>query len=204
VYAGWHAQMIAVSNYPSPLDSPRAMELLLSTPLTEKEITDATVIAYLKFPFFGFSPIKLIPVILNVVMLALIIWSAALKGTLQMDIFLMTVDFYAPACCVFIFSPLLTALDILYVPRSWLWKMSLDSTPESQVMSGQSGRMLIIVACAAIAPIISRVYQMGPNEVSTTIWVLKIGCPITLAAIGFIAVVFYLFAPRYIASVRRS
>lgn len=204
VYAGWHAQMVAVSNYPSPLDSPRALELLLSTPLTEKEITDATVFAYARFPFFGFSTTRMLMVVLNLGVLGIIIWTAGLRGALEWDIFLMTMDFYLPACCVFIYSPVLTALDILYVPRSWLWKRSVDTTPESEVMSGHSGRMLIIVGIAAILPVILKVYEFGLDRISTTMWVALVGCPITLISVGVISLCFYLLAPKYIEKIRRS
>ena len=204
VIAGWQAQMIAVGNYPSPLDSPRAMELLLSTPLTGKEITDATVIAYLRFPFLGFSVVRLIPIAVNIALLAIIIWSAALKSTVQMDVFLMTVDFYAPTCCVLIYSPILTALDILYVPRWWLRKGSSDSTSESRLMSGHSGRMLKIALLATMIPIMAVVSYLGPGELSTMALVLGIGCPIILILVGIAAMVLFKFAPGYVEKVRRS
>ncbi len=200
VYAGWNVQMLAVSNYPSPLDSPRALELLFSTPLTEKEIVDATVLAYARFPFLNFTPGRLGLVILNLITLGLILTAANERGMLRWDVFLMTIDLYAPAVCVFIFSPILTALDILYVPRSLLLRRSES---ESQLVSGQSGRMLMIAVFLVLAPIMAAVSMMDPTDPVTTRWVLMIGCPITVITVGFVAFCFYLFAPNYLKKIRR-
>lgn len=200
VYAGWNVQMLAVSNYPSPLDSPRALELLFSTPLTEKEIVNATVLAYARFPFLNFTPGRLGLVILNLITLGLILTAANERGMLRWDVFLMTIDLYAPAVCVFIFSPILTALDILYVPRSRLLRRSEF---ESQLASGQSGKMLIIAIFTMLAPIMAVVSMMDPTDPVTTRWVLLIGCPITVIAVGFAAFCFYLLAPNYLKKIRR-
>jgi hypothetical protein len=198
VYAGWHAQMIAVSNYPSPLDNPRALEILLSTPLTEKEITDATVAAYLKFPFMGFSWTRFFLIMLSMSVLAAMVWSGVKDRTLPFDIFLTTMELYAPAFCVFIYSPLLTALDILYTPRSSLLGRRPDSLPESRKVSGHSGRLLIIITFTVIVTI------MGLPDVVASIWAIIFGCPLTILAVGLVSLCLYLLAPKYIEHVRRS
>jgi hypothetical protein len=113
-------------------------------------------------------------------------------------------ELYAPAFCVFIYSPLLTALDILYTPRSSLLGRRPDSLPESRKVSGHSGRLLIIITFTVIVTIMGIAHQSGLPDVVASIWAIIFGCPLTILAVGLVSLCLYLLAPKYIEHVRRS
>ena len=103
--AGWKAQMIAVKALPSPFEYPKALELLLSTPLSGYEITWATVMAHIRYPFMGVSAKRVGLVLANLVIYTLIILESTGRQTIIVDVLDMSLKFYLPALCVFIFFP---------------------------------------------------------------------------------------------------
>jgi hypothetical protein len=202
--AGWRWQMLSVKNYPSPLDSPRALELLLSTPLTEKEIVDATAGAYLKYPFLGLSLPRVFGVTLNFAFLIFAIYFEFRLGTLPVDILVMSLNLYLPALCVFIYFPLLSVIDLLLIPNSWIQRSSNNPLIASDNVIGRSGRIPMLAMSVVLLPIILIANWMGALSPQTTLWILFYACPVIILAIGLLSYITILSLPLYLEKIRRQ
>lgn len=201
--AGWNAQMIALRNYPSPFDFPHALELLLATPLTEAEITAATIAAFARYPFIGVSWKRLVLVAVNIAILAAAVVESMYRGSLPVEVPAMAMKLYAPALCVFAFFPLLTALDMLLVPVGWLKHSSKEPAGEESVI-GRTGRLPALATFLALTPLIYMINRQNPFDLHTTVRVLTTACPIILAATAIATAVLICFAPGHLRRVRRS
>jgi hypothetical protein len=203
-FAGFKAQVIAVQNYPSPLDSPSALELLLSTPLTEREIIAGTIVSNLRWAFLSFSKPVMLPGIINIT-----IWSVSVAFSLHeypltMTMFCIAMIFYLPTLASFIFLPVLSAIDQFMVPKDWIHR-SYDATNPNPVESiiGRSGQLPFLATAISVVPVVIKANQLGPTEISTITWVLLKACPIIILCLaGTIALIIALL-PVYLRYLRR-
>ncbi len=202
--AGWNVQMLAVKCYPSPLDLPRALELLLTTPLTETEIVHATVGAYLRYPFIGLSWKRFGLVVLNLVTVALIMIESNLRGTLPVEILSMSLKIYLPAFCVFLFFPVLTAFDLLLVPSGWLRRQPTELTDTAESLLGRTGRLPGLAMLIIMIPVLIRINMTGPLMLVTTRWILTLACPGIILLLTGISLILIAILPNHIASIRRG
>jgi hypothetical protein len=202
--AGWEAQLLAVRNYPSPLDSPRALELLLTTPLTEREIVAATVGAVARYPFIGWRIGRPVPILASLLVFLASIAGAWLLRRLPADVLLMSLDLYLPAFCVFLFFPLLSALDLLLVPAGWLRRGPDQPIAAGETVWGRSGRLPVVAMGCALVPVVIRVNQLGPLKITTVQWVLTTACPIIIVCLTAATGLIMSFLPRHLARLRRG
>jgi len=202
--AGWHFQMLAVKAYPSPLDLPRAFEVLLATPLTGTEIVAATIGAYLRFPLIGFSIGRLALVLGNFALIALVIFESASRGTLPSDVLFMALNLYIPAFCVYIFFPVFSALDVLLVPYGWFRRdpSSLESTTET--FMGRSGRIATTAMLLVILPLMFKIQQFDQHQAQALFWILSRLCPAILIFISGMILIFVSALPNHIERIRRG
>lgn len=202
--AGMNSQMIALQNYPSPLDSPQALEMLLSTPLTEKEIVSATIAASVRYPFIGSYPWRVLSIAGNFALMAVIVYVAYIKKILPVDILFISLGFYLPAFCVFIFFPLLSALDQLMVPSGWLQKNLFNESRPAEKRFGRSGRLPSIAMSAVLIPVIIYINHSGYTQISTLQWVIFRACPITIISLVLFIAVLTSLLPGHLAALRRG
>jgi len=202
--SGWHMQMIAAKNYPSPLDSPHALELLLSTPLTEIEIIQATILTYLRYPFLGITWQRALHAAINLCLLGLVIFDSVVRGTAPIDILLMSVGIYIPAACIFIFFPILNAVDVLLVPSGWLRRHTQHETEASEAIFGRGGRLPGIAALACLAPVFYELNRYGAVTPAVAMRVIGFSCPLIFVTLGVVSIVLIALLPSHLRTVRRS
>jgi len=201
--AGWKAQMIAVKALPSPFEYPKALELLLSTPLSGYEITSATVMAHIRYPFMGVTAKRVGLVLANLVIYTLIILESAGRQTVIADVLDMSLKFYLPALCVFIFFPVLTGVDTLMVPSGWL-KKSMNSAIGDGNEYGRSGFLPLIAMTLALAPIIQKINMFDAGDRYNLMWIITVACPVILVTIPVCIIILILLLPGHLEKVRRS
>jgi hypothetical protein len=201
--AGRNVQLLAVQNYPSPLDSPNALELLLTTPLSGKEIVFATLAAYLRYPFIGSSILQFVMVLLNLLLLSWTFMSSFFRGTLALDILVLSLNFYLPAFSVYLFYPVLTAIDQLFIPSNWIHNADGKSKSNWESIIGRGGRLPILAMILALVPTLIRVNNLGPVEVSTVSWVFKRACPLIIFYLAIATILLALMLPKHLESLRR-
>jgi hypothetical protein len=202
--SGWYMQMIAAKNYPSPLDSPNALELLLSTPLTEVEIVQATIFTYLRYPFLGITWARAMHVAMNLGLLGVVIYDSILRGTAPVDILLMSVGIYIPAACIFLFFPVLNAVDVLLVPSGWLRRSSRRETDASEAILGRGGRLPGIAALVCLAPVFYELSSHGIVAPALVIRVIEVSCPLIIVTLGVVSTILIALLPSHLRTVRRS
>lgn len=211
--SGLAAQADASRNYPSPLDDPHAIELLLESPLTEAEIVAATVGSVSRFPLLDITwsrkALKIIALwVINVAFFVLFTAGAALSGgynsgpSLLTDIIFTAVCLYAPALAVFAFFPLLSALDILLVPVSWV-KIERGHVSRPGMSSPvRSGRLPYIAAGISILSINAIVLSHGGFTASTTRWVLLRAVPVIISVTGIAVILLLMYAEKHLCKLR--
>jgi len=201
--AGWRAQMLAVKALPSPFEYPKALELLLSTPLTAREIVSATLRAHIRYPFMGLTLKRVGLVVLNLILLTLILAETTRRGVLPPEVLDMSLKLYLPALCVFIYFPVLTGFDMLMVPSAWLRKGLKEAGMDREEV-GRSGFMPAIAMTAALLPIINKINYMELQHVYNLRWVVMIACPTILLTIPLVLFFLALVLPGHLDKVRRG
>jgi len=202
--AGWQAQMIAVRNYPSPLDSPHALELLLSTPLTEMEIVAATMLAFVRYPFIGMSLGRLAHLAGNTAAMVAALLLSIHREYFPREMLLMALKIYLPALCVFIYFPILASIDLLLVPSGWLRHRTTEDRPANDGVSGRSGRLPSLAMALALIPVMFRINRMGIGEMASLYWVVGEACPTILVSVTLAILAVTALLPGHLARIRRG
>jgi hypothetical protein len=123
---------------------------------------------------------------------------------MPVDMLMMSLDFYAPAFAVFLFYPILSAIDQLLVPSDWLRRRDSRAGSTSETVWGRSGRLPMLATALAVIPVVVRAYQIDPMALSTLRWVLFTACPIIIATISVAVVIAAVLLPRHLAALRRG
>ncbi len=202
--AGWPAQMIAVRNYPSPLDSSSALELLLSTPLTETEIVVATIATHLQYAFRNITLRALLPLLGNAVIFALLIIDSGSRGTLPLDILYLSISVFMPVLCVFLFLPILTAIDSLLVPASMIQRRDASSSNDSPAKPDRMGRLPAIATFLAASPVLIEFLLTPSSPLITLRWAITVVCPIVLVGLLAACVLLIWILPTHLRRIRRG
>jgi hypothetical protein len=202
--AGWDAQLQAARNYISPLDSPQALEVLLCTPLSEREIVMATLAAHARYPFMGLTYARFLPVIVNAgILFLLIALDINEYKTLSMDVVMVVLVYYLPALCVLIYTPVITGIETLFIPSAWLRRR--EGGP-SQRLGGRptTGWLTISLVMLAIAYVILKDWKHNIPPALFPEWLILRACPLIIAATGLVIIVLALLLPGHLARLRRG
>ncbi|HDS30547.1 MAG TPA: hypothetical protein ENN67_05820 [Firmicutes bacterium] len=201
--AGWNAQMQSAKNYISPLDSPQAIELLLCSPLSEREIVSGTLLAYLRYPFIGLTFIRMLPLFINALLFAGLIYSSVtLTRNLSPDMLILAMKYYLPAACVFIFAPLLTGIETLMVPSSWLSKR--DAGGDELKGRSRTGWLTSLLVALSIIFVVIEIYTRNIQTSNIPWWIITRACPVILIGTGIITAVLIAFLPHHLSKIRRG
>jgi len=203
VLAGWKTQMLAVKTLPSLFEFPKALELVLSTPLTGREIVSATLRAHIRYPFSGLTLKRISLLALNIILMSLLLYESSTRGTLPYDVLDMSLKFYLPALCVFIYFPVLTGFDMLMVPSHWLKKSMSDVGMRSADLE-RAGMMPVAAMASVLIPVMMKINDVDGENLYNLNWIITTVCPVTLVAIPIAGLLLSLFLPGHLDKVRRS
>jgi len=203
--SGWKSQMEVVANYPSPLDNPHALEMLLTTPLSEKEITTGVVAAYARFPFMMYNLRNFLLIALNVVVffLAAILINMHKGGitgdTRLFNIVLATVS-------AMIFFPITSGLDVLLVSGRKLMREqsgSIDPGIASAAWgrNGRFGPFLLFISLLSWF-LIGLLYQEYAIPVTGVVYELTRILPVNLIILATMVVILLAGTPGHLRKIR--
>ncbi len=201
--AGWEAQLTAVKNYPSPLDSPQALEMLLSTPLTETEIVTATVGAYAHYPFIGWSFGRFALVLANSAILVVLVASTVQSGSLPMDVLVKILQYYLPAAFVLVYLPIFAGLELLMVPSEWLTRRD-DRSHQGVRSRGSAGWLLSALIMVGLVWTNIASGGVQSTDLSAQVWTIVRVCAMNLLIAGVVIVLVIAVLPSHLARLRRG
>ena len=200
--AGWQAQLTAAKNYVSPLDSPQALELLLTTPLTGKEIVSATLMAHSRYPLMGLTFRRIVPLVINIfIWLNAVDWAINTRGSIHDEYAITVASYYLPAVCVLIYSPLLSGLELLMIPSAWLHRRH-ETGVQTAYGRGWTGWLMPCAVALAIGVVILIQY-LFPSMAVGYLWIIKV-CPVIIIATALLILIIAKLLPGHLERLRRG